>query len=152
MNMETILSIIAIVISVISGGFALYTFLWTARRDRKQATLDAYNTLQNEVFDRINLYKPAEIMEIVKHPTTQEYNDVAALVARIEHFCVGVNGRIYDRKTVYALAHGYFDGPKLRSRIEPMIDRKNSRSDYDYYSNIHTVLAWMDKKTEQKRK
>lgn len=49
-------------------------------------------------------------------------------------------------RTVYELAHGYFDGPKLRSRIGPMIDRKNSRSDYDYYTNTHKVLAWMDKK------
>ena len=49
--METILSIIALVISVISGGFALYTFIWTARRDRKQATLDAYNTLQEQALD-----------------------------------------------------------------------------------------------------
>lgn len=144
--METTLSIIAMVLSILSAGFTLYSFIWTARRDRKQATLDAYNTLQNEVFDRINLYKPAEISEIVRHPTSKEYNDVAALIARIEHFCVGVNKSIYDKRTVYELAHGYFDGPKLRSRIGPMIDRKNSRSDYDYYTNTHKVLAWMDKK------
>lgn len=148
--METALSIIAIVLSVLSAGFSLYSFIWTARRDRKQATLDAYNTLQNEVFDRINLYKPAQIAEIVKHPTSEEYNVVAGLIARIEHFCVGVNKRIYDRKTVYELAHGYFDGQKLRSRIDPMIDRKNSRSDYDYYRNIHKVLMWMDKKSGRK--
>ena len=86
--METIISVIAIVISVISVCFALYTFIWTVRRDRKQATLEAYNTLQNEAFDKINLYSPSEIQEFIKHPTSKEYNDVAALVARIEHFCV----------------------------------------------------------------
>ena len=51
--METILSIIAIVLSVISGGFSLYSFVWTARRDRKQATLDAYNQLQEQGMDTL---------------------------------------------------------------------------------------------------
>lgn len=37
--METTLSIVSLVVSVITGGFALYTFFWTAQRDRKQATL-----------------------------------------------------------------------------------------------------------------
>ena len=48
--METALSIIAMIISVISGGFALYTFFWTAARDRQQATLDAYNQLQQQAW------------------------------------------------------------------------------------------------------
>lgn len=148
--METTLSIIAIVISVISGGFALYTFIWTARRDRKQATLDAYNTLQNEVFDKINLYRPAEILEISKHPMSKEYNEVGALIAWIEHFCVGVKNNIYDKKTVYELAHGYFDGSKLKSRVTPIIDRKNNNTDLDYYANIHYVLDWMDRETQKR--
>lgn len=148
--METILSIIALVISVISGGFALYTFIWTARRDRKQATLDAYNMLQNEAFDKINLYRPAEILEISKHPTSKEYNEIGAMIARIEHFCVGVKKNIYDKKTVYELAHGYFDGPKLKSRVTPIIDRKNNNTDLDYYSNIHYVLDWMDRETKKR--
>ena len=148
--METSLSIIALAISVISGGFALYTFIWTARRDCKQATLDAYNALQNEVFDRINLYRPAEILEISKHPTSKEYNEISSLIARIEHFCVGVNSRIYDRKTVYELAHGYFDAAKLKGRTAPIIDRKNSNTDHDYYENIHRVFDWMDRETQRR--
>ena len=64
--METKLSIIAIVISVFSGCFAFYAFYWTAKRDRKQATLDAYNQLQEQAFDKLNLYTPAEILEIAK--------------------------------------------------------------------------------------
>ena len=51
--MEIGLSIAALVISILSGAFSLYTFLWTAKRDRKQATLEAYNRLQAEVFDHV---------------------------------------------------------------------------------------------------
>lgn len=140
--METILSVIAIAISVISGGFALYTFCWTAARDRKQATLDAYNQLQEQALDHLNLYMPEQIRETVRQPKSEAYKQLSAYVARVEHFCVGVTQRIYDRKTVYELAHGYFDG-SLRTRIEPLIHRKNQLGQ-DYYANIHSVLRWMD--------
>ena len=146
--METILSIMAIIISVASGGFAFYTFLWTAKRDRKQATLEAYNRLQNEVFDKLNLYKPSEIRDICEDSTTEEYKKVSGYLARIEHFCVGVNTKIYDRKTFYALAHGYFDGHQLRKRIEPLMDIKNQskNSKEVFYNDTKSVLLWMDKK------
>lgn len=148
--METILSIIAIVISVISGVFALYTFFWTAARDRQRATLDAYNQLQEQALDHLNLYRPSNIKEIVKDRRSEDYKKLSAYVARIEHFCVGVNQKIYDQKTVYELAHGYFDGG-LKVRIEPIIERKN-QFDHDYYANIHKVYAWMEKETEKRKK
>ena len=145
--METTLSILAIIISAFTFLFSFYTFRWTARRDRKQATLDAYNTLQNEAFDKLNPLMPSEIREIMNHTTSRQYNEVSGYIARIEHFCVGVNQEIYDRKTVYELAHGYFDGKKLRSRMVPVIDTKNQGADKDYYENIHKVLAWMDRES-----
>ncbi len=145
--METTLSILAIIISAFTFLFSFYTFRWTARRDRKQATLDAYNTLQNEAFDKLNPLMPSEIREIMNHTTSRQYNEVSGYIARIEHFCIGVNQEIYDRKTVYELAHGYFDGKKLRSRMEPVIDTKNQGADKDYYENIHKVLAWMDRES-----
>ena len=118
--MEMIFSAIAIIISVISGGFSLYTFIWTAKRDRKQATLDAYNQLQQQVFDELNLYRPSEIAEIAKNPRSPDFKVIGSYVARIEHFCVGVNQKIYDSKIVYELAHGYFDG-LVKVRIGPII-------------------------------
>ena len=146
--METILSIIAIVLSVISGGFAFYTFIWTASRDRKQATLDAYNQLQEQAQDHLNYYRPAEIADIAEDPRSQAYKKVSGYIARIEHFCVGVTQKIYDRKTVYKLAHGYFDGA-VRDRIEPIIERKN-QSGIDYYGNIHSVYGWMEEETQKR--
>ena len=146
--METILSIIAIVLSVISGGFAFYTFIWTASRDRKQATLDAYNQLQEQALDHLNYYRPAEIADIAEDPRSQAYKKVSGYIARIEHFCVGVTQKIYDRKTVYKLAHGYFDGA-VRDRIEPIIERKN-QSGIDYYGNIHSVYGWMEEETQKR--
>lgn len=146
--METFLSITALVISLLSAIFTGYTFFWTARRDCKQATLDAYNRLQEQALDALNGYMPAAIREIVKDQKSEEYKKISAYVARIGHFCVGVNQKIYDRKTIYELAHGYFDRG-LKSRIEPIIDRKN-QSGRDYYENIHKVYAWMDAETKNR--
>ena len=148
--METILSVIAIVLSVISGGFALYTFFWTANRDRKQATLDAYNQLQEQALDHLNYYRPTEIIEIAKNPRSEEYKKLSAYIARIEHFCVGVTQNIYDRKTVYELAHGYFDGA-VRDRIDPIIENKNQHGT-DYYENIHSVYDWMSSETRERER
>ena len=145
--METVLSIVAIVLSFLSGGFALYTFIWTSKRDRKQATLEAYNRLQAEVFDNLNAYRPSEICNIVEDTKSQEYKILSGYLARIEHFCVGINEGIYDKDTFYALAHGYFDGNQLKKRIEPLLEAKNrsSKTNELFYNDTISVLRWMDK-------
>lgn len=150
--METILSIIAIVISVVSGGFSLYSFVWTARRDRKQATLEAYNRLQTEVFDNLNTYRPDEIRNICSDNKSADYKKVSGYLVRIEHFCVGLNQGIYDKNTFYALSHGYFDGHQIRKRIEPVIENKNSskNSKEQFYNDTLSVLRWMEKKAAKK--
>ena len=150
--MEIVLSIVAIALSMISGGFTLYTFCWTVKRDRKQATLEAYNRLQAEVFDKLNMYKPSEICDFCADNRSEQYKQISGYLARIEHFCVGLNQGIYDKSTFYALAHGYFDGHQLRKRIEPVIENKNSsmNSKELFYNDTLSVLAWMDKKAVKK--
>lgn len=150
--METILSIIALVVSLISGGFTFYTFWWTNRRDRRQATLEAYNRLQAEVFDNLNTYTPAEIRDICTDVKLPEYKTISGYVARIEHFCVGLNENIYDRKTFYALAHGYFDGYQLRKRIEPLLKAKNQSNNSKelFYNDTISILLWMENITNNK--
>ena len=145
--METILSIIALVVSFVSGSFAAFTFWWTNRRDRKQATLEAYNRLQAEVFDILNTYTPAEIRDICTDTKSPEYKTISGYVARIEHFCVGLNENIYDKQTFYALDHGYFDGYQLRKRIEPLLETKNQNNNSKelFYNDTISVLNWMKK-------
>lgn len=142
--MDTALSVAALVVSLFSAGFTLYTFIWTKVRDRKQATLEAYNRLQEQVLDHLNVYMPKQIAEIAKNTRSEEYKQISAYVARIEHFCVGVNQKIYDRNVVYELAQGYLDGT-IKSRIE-----KKSRFGHDYYANIHQFsIGW--RRHEKKR-
>ena len=145
--METTLSIIAIVISVISGGFALYTFAWTAQRDRKQATLDAYNILQEQALDELNQYTGTEIKRIIEEKNKDEYRRLSSCLARLEHFSVGVNTRIYDRKTVYELAHGFLD-VGIWYKLQPMLEEKQKGKHENYYQNYCDLVKWM--KTQKK--
>lgn len=149
LNME----ITSFIISIISGVVALFTFIFSVcthyraiAHARKQATLDAFNRLQNEAFDPLNLYSPAEIREIVKHPTSEKYKIIGGYVARIEHFCVGVENKIYDRKTVYQLAHEYLDKGTIWERMSIIIEAKQKKSgDGEVYSVIFRVRKSMKK-------
>lgn len=151
-TVSLVIAIISAVLAVASAGFSCFTYFRNVIHDRRRDTLDAYNTLQNEAFDKLNTMKPANIREIADNPQSDAYKTVSGYIARIEHFCAGVNLGIYDRKTVYALAHGYLDGNMILSRINPIIEKKHRNAEKDYYENIHKVLAWMDKESQKQKK
>lgn len=140
----SIVDFITLFLSIIATVFSVVTYRNSIIHDRRQATLDAYNQLQEQALDHLNYYMPSEIVEIAKNPRSEEYKKVSSYVARVEHFCVGVNQKIYDSETVYALAKDYLDGV-IRARIEPIIDRKNKFGSDNYYENIHRVYDWMEK-------
>jgi len=142
--MEIIISVIALVFSVISGVFAFCTFIWAARRDRKQATLDAYNTLQERALDTLNKYTGAEIKRIIEEKNKDEYRELSKCLARLEHFSVGVNTNIYDKKTVYELAHGYLD-VAIWYKLQPVLYQKQKGKKEEYYQNYRELVNWMKK-------
>ena len=146
----TVVDFITIGFSVIAAAFTQITYRKCIIHDRQQSTLDAYNQLQEQALDHLNYYVPTRVAEIAKDPRSEEYKKISAYIARIEHFCVGVNQKIYDRKTVYELAYGYLDS-SIKKRIEPIIEKKN-KFGHDYYANIHQVYDWMDAETEKRKK
>lgn len=147
MNIE-ISDIITIVSSVAAAVFACGTYYKGLRHDKKQDTLDAYNQLQEQALDKLYLIDINEIKEISKNPQNEKYKQISTYIARIEHFCVGVNDDIYDRETVYNLAHGFLDRT-IKKRIEPVINRKNFDGK-EYYDNTKKVIIWMNEETKRK--
>lgn len=135
---------ITLTFSFIAIIFSVFTFFQNVVHDRKVNTLNAFNVLQEQCFDKLNLYSPSEIKEICKNRKSEKYKILSGYVARLEHFCVGVNNGIYDKKVVYDLAHGFLDGKVIIERIAPIIEIKNS--DDDYFRNIHKVLDYMKNK------
>lgn len=146
--MELILSIIAVIISAISIIWSAGTHVQMLKRERKQATLEAYNRLEAEALEPLDKFEPKQIREISKNSRSEEYKTVSALIARVEHFCVGVNEKIYDADVLYQLAHGFLDG-RIMSRIQPMIDSKQKNAEEMYFENIEKVIC--DMKNRSKR-
>lgn len=146
--MEIVVSFFALVVSIAGFLLSIFTHFQILRRDRKQATLEAYNRLESEALEKLDMMMPADIKEIVANSRTKEYSgkykELTALAARIEHFCVGVEQGIYDRKVVYELGHGFLDD-RIMKRIEPLIDMKDHGASKSYYENTRKVVSEMKK-------
>ena len=134
--------IITLVISGFAFCFSLFNFIYNIIYERKVKTIEAYNRLQKEVFDEINAYSPAEIKEILEDRRSSESKTLSGYMARINHFCIGLDKRIYDFNTFYELSHGYFDSETgiLQSRIVPIIEKRNNDWNYDYYKAYFKIL------------
>lgn len=122
--MENTLSIVSMAVSAIAVIVSLGTYYASVIRDRQQATLDAFNLLQNEVLDKLNLYTGAEIAQIAQDVHSEAYKKISVLLARCNHFAVGVNTKIYDKKIVRRLAGRYFIG--IYDKLETLIEKKRS--------------------------
>lgn len=144
------IDIITILLSIVAIIISAWTYRASVIYERKKATLDAYNQLQEQALDEINMYMPSEIKEIIKDVKSSEYKKLSVYIARVEHFCVGLNNKIYDMNTFYELAHGYFDDERgiLLPRMAPLLERKNKQN-RDYYGNIKQVLSEMYKISER---
>ena len=150
-TVTVIISIASAVLALGSAAFSIFTYVRNVRHDRRRDTLDAFNRLQNESLDKLNKMRPEDVREIAEDTASDEYKTLSGYIARLEHFCAGVNLGIYDRKTVFELANGYLDSNTIRSRIDPIIEKKHRKAEKDYYENIHRLLAWM-KDTDNRKK
>lgn len=151
MTAINVIDVISIVASIGALIVAVYTYRANVVHDRKQATLDAYNILQEQALDKLYVYMPKEIQQIAKNRRSETFKEIGAYVARIEHFAVGVNQGIYDEEIVYELAHGFLDGG-IRTRFKVVIEAKERESDEEFYPNIRLLLYKMDKESERRKK
>lgn len=138
------LALAAILISIISGIYSYYVHRTECEREKKQATLDAFNILQEQVLDELNNTTPSEFKKIAHGKRKAEYKPAydhyRALLARIEHFAIGVSDEIYDFSTTDKLAaeHLIFLFQKVRPVIEaarePTIGKK-PYSEFEFLVN-----------------
>lgn len=79
--MELYISIASAVVALLSVAVSLMTYSSTVRHDRKKDTLEAYNRLQAEVFDKLNIYSPEQIRNIAEEPQSDEYKTLSGYLA-----------------------------------------------------------------------
>lgn len=70
--MELIMSMTAVIISSLSVGVAIFIYWKGEQRQKKQATLDAFNLLQEQVLDKLNMYSFKQIQEISQDYTSDD--------------------------------------------------------------------------------
>ena len=153
------MSLIAIVVSFFSVLATIVMYILGIRRNKKQDTLDAFNALQAQVFDKLNLYTYKEIDSVcaavrgdkLDDESSRKYYELLGYLARLEHFSLGVNTGIYDAKTAERAGTGYLVG--LYRKLTPLIELQHERArkftgkDKEYYAEFKK-LAQKIKKLE----
>lgn len=138
--MEMIISFFSLLVALLSLVCSLVTYKQNVLHDKKQATLDAFNILQEQVLDKLNLYTNSRIKEISEDARSKEYKEVTTLMARVEHFSVGVNSNIYDVEIVKRLAGKHFC--MLYDKLLPMIDKKRKINKTDkHYDEFEKLVS-----------
>ena len=117
----------SLVIALLSLVFSIFTYIVTLIYEKRKVTIEAINLLQNEVLDKfvsVNSDNAKLIIENLDNAQCKEaYNDYRALIARLEHFAIGVYEHIYDFHIVNILLGSHFI--YLYKKIIPIIDEAN---------------------------
>ena len=133
---------ITIVISVAALVLAVYQCFGDYRRKKRQDTLEAYNELQNDVFTPLNKLRK-EYAELPIDNDFEMRSEVTGYLAKIERFCVGVNLKIYDIKTLKRCGGAYFVRQYLY--LKPLIDIKKGRNNGGkHYDELEKVVSKLE--------
>ena len=146
---DIFISLFSVLIAALGFIFSLINYISCTRRDRKQATIEAYSKLQSEALDQLNQYTKKQVTDISETPQSHEYKELSTLLARCDHFAVGVNAGIYDEKILFKLAGRYF--VVLYDKLQPMVLKKRHLGHREqYYAEFETLAQRLDKKLFQK--
>ena len=71
----------------------------------------------------------------MENPRSEEYVRLSVLLSRIEHFCAGINHRIYDFVIFKDISKGYFGDRqgKLYGRILPILEVKTDGVEFSIF-------------------
>lgn len=162
--MELIMSAIAAIAAFVTVIVTIFIYQRGVEREKKQATLDAFNVLQEQVFDYLNQYtfreirdicdtwndsrKESEMSEDEKEHfkyAVSEYRKLSGYLARIEHFSLGVNTGIYDANIAERAGTKYLV-MLYRGKLKPLIEVKHSGAgNTEYYGEFHKLVEKIEK-------
>ena len=124
------------------------------KRERKESTVSAYNILQNQVLDRLVVIRPDEVVTTIENlddiRLRDAYNDYKALIARCEHFAVGINEGVYDFDVLYKLSGEHLI--YLYKKVEPIINhaRENCANSIPF-CEFETMVTRLDERIKSER-
>lgn len=156
MTIDNIISLGSALISLIASVCAAVALFQTKKynkesleRQRKEATIHAYQTLQEQVLDKLVIINKTEIHNVINYKDESKefleiYNEYRALIARCEHFAVGVNNDIYDFKVLVELSGIHL--VMLYKKLEPIILCSRSAVDGESaFKNFEKLVNELEK-------
>ena len=135
------MEIVALIISILAFLLSIYQFFRESSRQKKEATLIAYNELQDGVFARLNKYD--DLSKIVYK--SKEWEEITICLAKIENYAVGVNTNIYSYRVLNRLGGGFFI--RQFEKLSPIITikRKNNVSTGKHYDEFEKTVSKLKK-------
>ena len=143
-SMELIVQLATVVSAIVAATSLVFSYC-DNRKKRIQKlnedTIEAYGKIQSDVLDKFAPISKDEVIDFINNysdtPEEKEiYNGYRVLLARLEHFAVGVNCGAYSIKIVDQLGgiHLIF----LIQKLMPVIDKsiENSSIKEGMYSHI----------------
>lgn len=140
----------ALVFSGIAILISLAQFFSERNRSRKEATIHAFDELEENVFSKKHYKKlvirAGEEYALSGKPENdqEKWNEATLALSRIEHFAVGVNTKIYDLKTLNRMAGGFI--LEEFSRWKPIIETKRIQTpNSKHYDEFETMCVSLKK-------
>lgn len=128
------MEVIALIVSVLALGLSILQFFKESSRQKKEATLNAYNVLQNEVFSELKKYDLGNIKK-----GDDGWDDITICLAKIENFAVGINTGIYSLNILNSLGGGFFINQY--EKLLPIISKKREEDKKTkHYNEFETVV------------
>ena len=143
MSINDFISIGSICISILALIFSVITFFDERRRNRKEATIHAFDDLDGKIhteeYGNLGELDEQQISNILQehlHPQNpslpkklkdSRWEQITKGLALLEHFAVGVNTKVYDANTLNSMAGNYII--ELYGKLLPIIEEKQKDSD-----------------------
>ena len=145
------ISAIAAAVSAVVSLIALIISMKNQKRiredEKRRLTITDYNKLQEQVLDKSVSLDRANAVLIVESMNNNDkckkaYNDYKALIARLEHFAVGIIEGVYDYKIVKELGGEHL--VYLYRKVQPIIAEANRKSaESKYYCEYRKLCFKM---------
>ena len=134
------MDIIALIISFLALGLSAVQYLEESSRQKKEATLNIYNRLQDDVFSKLKKY---DLKSLEKGD--KGWDEVTTCLAKIENFSVGINTNIYSIDILNSLGGNFF--VEQHDNLIPIINKKREEDKGNkHYDQFQKVVERLKKK------
>lgn len=152
------MDIAALVISILAFIFSVIQFITNSSRVKNESTLNRFYELQESVFTELNILLPTLPKEnsnserIKIEQSDENWEKITEYLAKIEHFSVGINTRIYSLRILNRAGGSYFI--RLHDILSLVIEEKRTinaskGSHYDEFDRtVHSLMKLRVRNTE----